>query len=124
MAERNRYNKRRIGSEHEKEAADYLKEKGYKIIGNNIFTPFGEIDLLALDGNTLVFTEIKYRSSLSCGDPLEAVDYRKQKKICRAAFYYYTYNGFETNRPCRFDVIAVYKDSKITHVKNAFMFAW
>lgn len=111
-------NKRSVGSDKEQMAADYLQDKGYEIIERNRYTPFGEIDIIAKKQDTLVFAEIKYRSTLRCGDPLEAVDFRKQKRISKAALYYYSFHG--DNLKCRFDVIAIYGDNSITHVENAF----
>ena len=121
IKQNNNINKRKLGKEYEEKAAIYLSDKGYRIIDKNIFTPFGEIDILAEEKETLVFVEIKYRSSNKCGDPLESVNYNKQKKICKSALYIYSRKGFYFDKPCRFDVVAVNKD-EINHVKNAFDF--
>lgn len=83
---------------------------------------YGEIDIIAKLGDVLVFCEVKYRSSNSCGEPSEAVSESKQKKICRAAFLYYAQNGFANEAPCRFDVLAVYGNGYIVHYTNAFEF--
>lgn len=115
-------NKRRIGTEWEIAAAKYLEGRGYRIIKRNYRNRYGEIDIIAEIGNILVFVEVKYRSAKSYGDPLEAVDIRKQRKICKAALYYYSGYGHGFNRPCRFDVIAVYGDGTMRHVENAFEF--
>ena len=66
--------------------------------------------------------EVKYRSGPGYGDPLEAVDPYKQKKICRTMMYYYSRHGYGGDTPCRFDVIAVYGDHTIKHLQNAFEF--
>lgn len=116
-------NKRRLGAEYENIAAGYLTGQGYRIVEQNYRNHFGEIDLIAKDRDgTLVYCEIKYRSDTASGDPLEAVDRRKQKRLSRTAEYHYAYYGHETGLPCRFDVIGIYGDGSIRHIKNAFEF--
>ncbi len=114
-------NKRKIGTFYEEQAADYLAAKGYRIIESNYRNRYGEIDLIAVDGNgLLVMIEVKYRSSSCCGDPLEAVDGRKQKRICRTTLWYYKERGYALDTPCRFDVIGIYGNGRIHHVEDAF----
>lgn len=115
-------NKRKLGTAYEKLAAEYLLSKGYAIIERNYRNPFGEIDILAKKNNTWVFCEVKFRSSGSCGSPLEAVSYRKQKRISKAALYFYARHGYEESIPCRFDVIAIDGGGSIEHMENAFDF--
>lgn len=116
-------NKRRLGAEYESLAADYLTGQGYRIVEQNYRNRFGEIDLIVRDTDgTIVYCEIKYRSGAGAGDPLEAVDRKKQRKISRTAEYHYAYYGFEAGLPCRFDVIGIYGDGGIRHIKNAFEF--
>lgn len=97
-------------------------QQGYRILVRNFRNSYGEIDIIAEDAKTLVYCEVKYRSGSSCGDPLEAVDGRKQRRISRVALYHYAQNGYSRNRPCRFDVIGIYGDGSIRHIKNAFDF--
>ena len=78
----------------------------------------GEIDLIARDGRYLVFIEVKYRKNLQMGDPLEAVDVRKQQRIYQTARYYLHQKKWE-NIPCRFDVIGI-TGTQICHIRNAF----
>ena len=113
-------NKRKIGSKYEALAAEYLQKKGYRIVERNFRSPFGEIDIIAEKDGVIVYVEIKYRSSMRYGDPLEAVDFRKQRQICRVANYHYS--GYTRGReiPCRFDVIGIYGDGSIRHIENAF----
>lgn len=73
------------GSEGESFAADYLIKNGYRILERNFRTPLGEIDIIARDGETLVFIEVKARSNARFGPPQLAVDHRKQVKISRVA---------------------------------------
>ncbi len=115
-------NTRKTGAEYEQIAAEYLQEKGYHILERNFRCRYGEIDLIAEQGETLVYVEIKYRGSMRCGNPLEAVDSKKQRRICKTAMYYYTYHGYEAERPCRFDVIGIDGNGAIMHLENAFEF--
>lgn len=115
-------NKRKIGNHYEDIAADYLKSRGYKILSRNYRNRYGEIDIIAMYEQTLVYCECKYRSGERYGDPIDAVDERKQKKICRTALYHYSKFGYDKNMPCRFDVIGIYGDDIIRHVENAFEF--
>lgn len=112
------YNKRRIGTEKEKLAGAYLVENGYEIIEYNFRCRQGEIDIVAKDGEYLVFCEVKYRSTYKSGTPSEAVDYKKQRTISRCALFYITKKHWES-MPCRFDVISV-TDNGIEVLKNAF----
>lgn len=124
IEKKNRFykNNRQTGSDYEKAAADYLEKNGYQILERNYRNKCGEIDIIAYDQEkkTLVYIEIKYRSTLRCGDPLEAVDLKKRKRIFLAASYHYAISGYKISEYCRFDVIAFYGDKKIQHIKNAF----
>ena len=113
-------NKRQVGTKYETIAAEYLMEKGYKILARNYRNYYGEIDIIAERDGILVYVEIKYRKSAKYGDPLEAVDIRKQRRISRCAAYHYAGYGATRNMPCRFDVIAIYGDGSMRHIENAF----
>ena len=112
------YNKRAEGGRYEQIAGKYLEERGYEIICYNYRCRIGEIDIIARDGESLVFCEVKYRRDTSKGHPAEAVDARKQRVIARCAMYYITANRLP-EIPCRFDVVAILGE-EITHIKNAF----
>lgn len=112
-------NRRKIGQEYENRAAEYLTRKGFEIVMRNFCCSMGEIDIIARDGRYLVFVEIKYRKNGACGHPLEAVDTRKQRRICKTASYFCLRYGYGETVPCRFDVVAVMGD-EVTHVRNAF----
>ena len=75
----NRKDLRKIGGDYEKIAVSCLEEKGYKILGRNIYCRYGELDIVALDGLTIVFVEVKYRKNSIYGMPEEAVTYKKQQ---------------------------------------------
>lgn len=117
-------NKRKTGSGYEALAADYLLRQGYKILERNFHAgKYGELDLIARDRDgTLVICECKYRQNSTCGDPLEAVNERKQRQISRVTLFYYRKCGYGLDQTCRFDVIAVYGDGSIRHIKDAFDF--
>lgn len=110
-----------FGKKGEKLAVDYLTKIGYKIIATNYRNKIGEIDIIAEDGNYIVFVEVKSRMSRAFGDPLEAIGAQKQHKIMQVA-QGYLMKTRQLNAPCRFDAVAVLgdKESEIRHVKNAF----
>jgi len=112
----------RLGNEGERATADYLSERGYHILERNFRCRGGEVDLIALDGATLVFIEVKLRRSLARGAPIEAVTAVKQSRVRKAAQVYLAYSGRVFSR-IRFDVVAIMKSGKntdITHLKAAF----
>ena len=116
---RENYNKRRLGGFYEEQAARYLEEQGLAILEHNYRCRFGEIDLIAQDGEYLVFVEVKYRSSRQSGSPLAAVDAAKQHVISRVAKNYLLTCRRSVDIPCRFDVVG-FDGDEITWVKNAF----
>lgn len=113
------YNKRMTGFENETVAAEYLSTKGYEILSRNYICKSGEIDIIAKENCYLVFIEVKYRRNLKKGYPAEAVDYRKQQKIIKAARYYMYKNSIDEGTPCRFDVVALLGD-EIEIIQGAF----
>lgn len=112
-------NNRETGSGYEEQAAACFSRNGYEILERNYRCRAGEIDLIGRDGRFLVFIEVKFRSSLKAGDPAEAVDQRKQRRIITAARYYLADHGFDEDTPCRFDVAAV-TEAEIRIIKDAF----
>ena len=112
-------NKREIGTLYERKVGAFLEQQGYRILEYNFRCRSGEIDIIARDGEYLVFVEVKYRRTPGSGNPLEAVDRKKQQVISRTASYYCLTHGCGTGVPCRFDVAAVLGD-EIRLVKNAF----
>ncbi len=114
---------RTVGMDYEKQAAQLLKSHGYRILETNFQCKTGEIDLIAIEDGYLVFVEVKYRAGAQMGEPQEAVDYRKRKKICKTASYYCLLHHIDTDRPCRFDVVACLAGEwKI--IRNAFDYIW
>lgn len=117
-------NRRAVGTHYEELAIEYLKEKGYQILEHNYRNRLGELDVIAMDKDTLVAVEVKYRGSLEFGNALEAVNYQKQRRISRTFLLYYSSHGFLENVSCRFDVIGINKQGEIIHIENAFEFVY
>ncbi|MEK7702368.1 MAG: YraN family protein [Nitrospirota bacterium] len=110
------------GQEGESIALSFLVKKGYQIVERNFKCSFGEIDLIAWEGKTLVFIEVKARASKLFGGPEAAVDFKKQQKINRVALFYLQQKKI-TDSPCRFDVVGIVKTGQehtITLYQNAF----
>jgi len=112
-----------LGQRGEEAAARHLLSLGFVILERRFRTRAGEIDLIARDGDTLVFVEVKARSSLACGRPAEAVDGRKRGRIARAASLYLARHG-DGEAPCRFDVVEVLEEpgspARVRLIRNAF----
>jgi len=112
-----------LGSKGEDLAVQYLKKKGFKVIERNYHCPAGEIDLIVREKNTLVFVEIKTRSSSDYGLPQDAVDRFKQKKMIEVARTYLAEHHLTEDIPARFDVVAIHltpTGPDIELIKDAF----
>jgi putative endonuclease len=99
--------KRARGVRGEDLAVAYLKKKGYKVIERNYRCQWGEVDLIARHKGTLIFVEIKSRSSSDFGLPQDAVDRFKQEKLIQAAKAYMAEHHLQETIPARFDVVAI-----------------
>lgn len=111
-----------VGKSGEEAAVELLKASGYKILARNYKTRIGEIDIIAFQGDTLCFIEVKSRNSLRFGLPQEAVSAEKQRQISKAALSFLKSNNL-LNRKARFDVVSVLysKDGpKLDLIRNAF----
>jgi putative endonuclease len=95
-----------LGSLGERAAEKYLKQKGYKIVARGLRLRGEELDLVAVDGRTVVFVEVKTRRGPRFGHPTEAVDERKQRRITRGALVYLKRHGLLEYKS-RFDIVAV-----------------
>ncbi|MBR6766449.1 MAG: YraN family protein [Clostridia bacterium] len=111
-------NRRSYGTEGESAARDYLVSKGAKILEMNFRRPSGEIDVIAKMRKTILFVEVKRRSSLRFGRPSEAVNPAKQAHILKTAMIYLQENRLE-DAPVRFDIIEILPDG-VNHIENAF----
>jgi putative endonuclease len=96
----------KLGNKGEELAVKFLKKNGYAIKIRNYKTRIGEIDIIAADGDVLVFVEVKTRESLEFGHPFEAVNARKRKKIANVALLYL--KKFDDLPPCRFDIVSIF----------------
>jgi putative endonuclease len=115
---------RTLGERGELAAKKYLKRLGYIILAHSSRGPFGELDLIAVDGKTVVFVEVKTRTSHDTGHPADAVDPQKQRRLTRLAMAYLKRHNL-LDSPARFDIVAitwpdVRKPPVIEHFKNAF----
>ena len=118
-----RYNKD-LGDFGEKCAVEYLKENDYKVLEEKYYTRQGEIDVIALDNDTLAFVEVKTRTSDKFGSPAEAIDNKKIEHMVSTANLYLLKTEFDYE--VRFDVIEVYANiignelflSEINHIKG------
>ncbi|MFY9174145.1 MAG: YraN family protein [Peptococcia bacterium] len=115
--------KQLLGHLAENAAAQYLQEQGYKILERNFRTALGELDIIAEDGDYLVFVEVRSRKDSEYGLPQETVDWNKQSRVRRMANQYLN-NKFAWHRNCRFDVVAVLFKNEIVDslelLKDAF----
>ncbi|MFQ5733261.1 MAG: YraN family protein [Planctomycetaceae bacterium] len=113
-----------FGNRGERTAARYLRRQGLKILHRQYRDRLGEIDLIARDGDWLVFVEVKTRKSNAAGSPAEAVTFTKQQQLTKLALAYLKrYNLLE--HAARFDVVAIIWPEgrgkpEITHYRNAF----
>ena len=112
-------NRRALGKAYEEKAAAFLESRGYEILERNFSSPGGEIDLIARDGQYLVFVEVKYRADASKGNPLVAVGPAKQERVRRTAAWYLMKKGISQEVPCRFDVVGIL-GKEIVLVADAF----
>jgi putative endonuclease len=114
---------RDLGRLGEAAAARHLESLGWRILARSFRTRRGEVDLVGLDRNVLVFVEVKTRRSLACGRPAESVDAFKRARIAGAArAWLLRYGGADP--ACRFDVVEVLEDPDggldLRHVRDAF----
>lgn len=115
---------RSLGRRGEIEAERMLLRKGLHIVGRSYSDHQGEIDLIAVDDNVLVFVEVKTRTSDIAGQPLEAVDETKQRRISQAAISFCKQHDL-SDCQCRFDVVSVVwpestRTPQLLHITYAF----
>ena len=115
--------KRTTGDVAERIAKSYVRQHGLNVIDQNVLYRQGEIDLIAMDNEQLVFIEVRFRKNASHGGALASVTPSKQQKIVKAA-QLYLQQTFQHRPPsCRFDVIGISGSETqpdITWIKNAF----
>ena len=113
-----------LGRHGEILAREYLRSQGYQILENNFRNKIGEIDLIVQIGATICFVEVKTRQFCTQGQPYEAVNLWKIRKLSQIATSYLKYKYHSIEIPSRFDVISILANNEgafdIQHIKNAF----
>jgi putative endonuclease len=97
----------RAGHAAETLACHHLEDRGLSLVARNVRSPFGEIDLVMREGETLVFVEVRHRSSERYGTPAETVGARKQHRLRATAEHYLQREPQQSQKPCRFDIVAI-----------------
>jgi putative endonuclease len=110
-----------LGISGEELAEDHLRGMGYGIVGRDVKTPIGQLDLVTRDGKTLVFVEVKTRAGTGFGLPEEAIGNQKVRKLRQLALFYLKRHPHPG--PVRFDVVGIIMENgrvaRLTHIKNA-----
>jgi len=115
-------NRQAVGISGENLACDELRRRGYAILERRYRTRFGEIDIVAREGKTIVFVEVKARDGREFGEAAEAVTGFKRRRMTQIALDYMTRHRL-SNRPCRFDVVSIHFEAgrpEIEVFQNAF----
>lgn len=112
-------NKKTTGSRYEKLVAAFLQKQGIRILEMNYRCRSGEIDIIAKDGDFLVFVEVKFRTTKTAGSSLEAIDRKKAAQVRRVASVYLYTHRYPEDTPCRFDAAGIDGDT-VTYIKDAF----
>lgn len=118
--------RRLFGLKSEAEAVHHLKKNGYRILEQNYRTRLGEIDIIAREGKTLVFVEVKARRTVHFGSPKWAITPQKQRKMSKVALWYLKATN-QTREKARFDVVTIGPEDGARHIeiiKNAFELAY
>jgi putative endonuclease len=118
------FSQRPLGARGEDAAVRFLKRLGYRIVERGYDSPLGELDIVAVDGRTVVFVEVKTRASTDAGHPSDAIDDNKQRRMTQSALAYLKAKRL-LEYSSRFDVVAVTwpvnsRRPHIEHFKNAF----
>ena len=112
------------GNAAEALARQHLEQQGLRLLAQNWRCRLGELDLVMLDADTVVFVEVRYRRYSAWGGAVESVDARKREKLSRAAQHFLQQESRWAKHPCRFDVIAINADSQapaqLNWIQNAF----
>lgn len=125
---RHRQSGTELGQLAEAYVEHWLKRQGLAAVARNYRCRRGEIDLVMLDGDTLVFVEVRLRTHKGFGGAEASVDRAKRRRLSAAATHFLASRPALSNAPCRFDVIAVtaapdHRDFNCNWIRNAF-YAW
>ena len=118
--------KKELGKKGEELALQFLKKRGYRIIGRNYVCKMGEMDIIAKEKDTLVFVEVKARTSTTFGPPQLAVNPSKQRQLSKVALNFLKEKHLEDVK-ARFDVVAILlgpKGEQIELIRDAFDLRW
>ena len=110
---------RAIGTDKERLAENFLRDRELSLVARNHRCRHGEIDLIMRQDEILVFVEVRYRRSNRFGTAAETIGIRKQRRLIAAASHYL--QRHPTRMPCRFDVVAIGPNDQIEWIQNAFM---
>lgn len=117
--------KRAFGQKIEQAARGYLKDQGFKAVAENFQCKTGELDLIMLDGDTLVFIEVRFRKSSRFGDGADSITATKQRKLIRTAQYFLQRHPNWQQHACRFDVVSVsVSDNTRWRFNSGYEFDW
>lgn len=114
--------RRAFGGEAEDAAVSHLERKGYRVRARNFVCPYGELDVVAEDGEVVAFVEVRMRSNAAWGDPSQTVSGKKQRRIVKAALHYLYRHG-PLGKMVRFDVVSVVgrgEKAQVEHIPDAF----
>ncbi|WP_312380410.1 YraN family protein [Stutzerimonas balearica] len=115
--------RRSSGRSAEALACHHLRGKGLRLLAQNWLCRSGELDLVMLEGDTVVFVEVRYRRHTAWGGAIESVDARKRQKLVRAAQHFLLQEPRWAAHPCRFDVVAIGPEgshASLNWIRNAF----
>jgi putative endonuclease len=118
--------KGQMGHEIESQVSAYLQKQGFQLLHRNFRCRLGEIDLIGLHQNQLLFVEVRFRRNATYGSAAASVDFRKQQKLIKTARFFLLRYPNMANCACRFDVVAVTLSDKADHqleidwIQNAF----
>ena len=105
------------GQRYEALAKDYLLQQGLKLLEQNYYSRFGEIDLIMLDQQVLCFVEVKFRKSNAFGGAVSAIPRSKQQKLVKTAQCYISSTPAIAKKPMRFDALIIQMESSVTDIK-------
>tara|TARA_Y100001951_G_C11274715_1_gene261090 strand:+ start:968 stop:1363 length:396 start_codon:yes stop_codon:yes gene_type:complete len=115
--------RRQAGHQLESLAASWLDQQGLQLVQQNFYCRVGEIDLIMMDEDTVVFVEVRFRSRTSFVDPISSINRKKQQRIIKTALYYLQRNKISNSARCRIDVLGISSASagnyQFEWIKNA-----
>jgi putative endonuclease len=114
----------KTGKDAEQQALEHLQQQGLRLLAQNWLCKRGELDLVMLDGDTVVFVEVRYRKYAQWGGALASIDERKRQKLILAAQFFLQQQRRWADSPCRFDVVAIesspHGTADLNWLRNAF----